>query len=112
MWSKRRIMEVYLGIIETGPGIYGVDAAARRYFGKPAAALCSAGSRAARCRSAQSAGMVADPSKPAGAGRAARIQRRMGQLGPLLDCLADRAVPRAASAAALRLARRRTSFAE
>jgi monofunctional biosynthetic peptidoglycan transglycosylase len=32
MWSKRRIMEVYLNVAETGIGTYGVDAGARRYF--------------------------------------------------------------------------------
>jgi monofunctional biosynthetic peptidoglycan transglycosylase len=35
-WSKRRILEVYLNIIELGPGIYGAEAAARHYFGKSA----------------------------------------------------------------------------
>jgi monofunctional biosynthetic peptidoglycan transglycosylase len=39
LWSKKRIMEVYLNIIETGNGIYGVEAAARNYFHKPAIAL-------------------------------------------------------------------------
>ena len=38
-WSKPRIMEVYLNVIEWGHGIYGAEAAARSYFGKPAAAL-------------------------------------------------------------------------
>jgi monofunctional glycosyltransferase len=38
-WDKRRIMEVYLNIIETGPGMYGVEAAARKYFHKPASRL-------------------------------------------------------------------------
>lgn len=38
-WSKRRIMEVYLNIIEMGDGIYGVDAAAQTYFHKPASKL-------------------------------------------------------------------------
>ena len=32
-WSKERIMEVYLNSIETGPGIYGVQAVAREHFG-------------------------------------------------------------------------------
>jgi monofunctional biosynthetic peptidoglycan transglycosylase len=32
-WGKRRIMEVYLNSIEWGPGIYGAEAAARKYFG-------------------------------------------------------------------------------
>jgi monofunctional glycosyltransferase len=42
MWSKQRILEVYLNVAEFGPGIYGVEAAARRHFGKPAAALTEA----------------------------------------------------------------------
>ena len=36
---KRRILELYLNVVEFGPGIYGVEAASRRYFGKPAGAL-------------------------------------------------------------------------
>lgn len=39
VWTKRRILEVYLNVAETGPGIFGVDAAARHYFGVPAADL-------------------------------------------------------------------------
>ena len=39
LWSKRRIMEVYLNVAEWGDGIYGVEAAARAHFGKSAAAL-------------------------------------------------------------------------
>jgi monofunctional biosynthetic peptidoglycan transglycosylase len=38
-WSKRRIMEVYLNIAETGIGTYGVSAAARRYFNHDASRL-------------------------------------------------------------------------
>ncbi len=38
-WGKRRIMEVYLNVIETGPGMYGVEAPARRVYGKTAAEL-------------------------------------------------------------------------
>jgi monofunctional biosynthetic peptidoglycan transglycosylase len=38
-WSKRRIIEVYLNIVEWGPGIYGAEAAAEHYFHKPAARL-------------------------------------------------------------------------
>lgn len=37
--SKARILELYLNVIEWGDGIYGAEAAARYYFGKPAAAL-------------------------------------------------------------------------
>jgi monofunctional glycosyltransferase len=38
-WSKRRILEVYLNSVEFGDGIYGVEAASRTFFGKPARAL-------------------------------------------------------------------------
>jgi len=37
--SKRRILAIYLNVVEFGPGIYGAEAAARRYFGMPAADL-------------------------------------------------------------------------
>ncbi len=39
IWGKERILEVYLNIIETGDGIYGVDAASRVYYGKSAQSL-------------------------------------------------------------------------
>ncbi len=39
LWPKRRIMEIYLNIAEWGPGIYGVEAASRYHFNKPAARL-------------------------------------------------------------------------
>jgi monofunctional biosynthetic peptidoglycan transglycosylase len=39
LWPKRRILEVYLNIIEWGPGIYGAASAAEMHFGRPAAAL-------------------------------------------------------------------------
>ena len=39
LWGKRRIMEVYLNVAETGIGTYGAEAGAQRYFGKSAASL-------------------------------------------------------------------------
>jgi monofunctional biosynthetic peptidoglycan transglycosylase len=39
MWGKRRIMEVYLNVAETGIGTYGVNAGAMRYFNHDAASL-------------------------------------------------------------------------
>jgi monofunctional biosynthetic peptidoglycan transglycosylase len=39
LWSKRRILEVYLNVIEWGNGIYGAEAASRRYFKTSAAGL-------------------------------------------------------------------------
>ncbi|MBS1764152.1 MAG: monofunctional biosynthetic peptidoglycan transglycosylase [Bacteroidetes bacterium] len=38
-WSKQRIMEVYLNVIELGNGIYGAEAASQYYFNKPASKL-------------------------------------------------------------------------
>jgi monofunctional biosynthetic peptidoglycan transglycosylase len=38
-WSKKRILEVYLNIVEFGDGIFGVEAASRAFFGKPAKRL-------------------------------------------------------------------------
>jgi monofunctional biosynthetic peptidoglycan transglycosylase len=39
VWTKRRILEVYLNVAEFGEGIFGVEAAAQHYFGVPAADL-------------------------------------------------------------------------
>jgi monofunctional biosynthetic peptidoglycan transglycosylase len=39
VWPKRRLMEIYLNIAEWGPGIYGIEAAARHHFNVPAAKL-------------------------------------------------------------------------
>ncbi|NMG35359.1 monofunctional biosynthetic peptidoglycan transglycosylase [Azoarcus sp. TTM-91] len=39
LWSKRRILEVYLNVVEWGDGVFGAEAAARRYYGVSAARL-------------------------------------------------------------------------
>lgn len=39
LWGKRRIMEVYLNVAETGIGTYGAEAGAQRYFNRSAASL-------------------------------------------------------------------------
>lgn len=39
VWSKARMLEIYLNIVEWGPGIFGADAAARYHFNKPASRL-------------------------------------------------------------------------
>jgi monofunctional biosynthetic peptidoglycan transglycosylase len=39
VWGKRRELEIYLNIVEWGPGIFGVEAAARHYFGVAAKSL-------------------------------------------------------------------------
>ncbi len=42
VWGKKRILEVYLNVIETGPGCFGVEAAAQHYFHKSAKKLSRA----------------------------------------------------------------------
>lgn len=42
IWGKKRIMEVYLNVIEMGPGIFGIEAAAEHYFQKSARNLSRA----------------------------------------------------------------------
>ncbi|RZL13604.1 MAG: monofunctional biosynthetic peptidoglycan transglycosylase, partial [Pedobacter sp.] len=39
LWSKERILEVYLNVIEMGDGIYGAEAAAKAYFNKSCSKL-------------------------------------------------------------------------
>jgi monofunctional biosynthetic peptidoglycan transglycosylase len=39
LWPKQRILEVYLNVAEMGDGVFGAEAAARRYFGRSAAQL-------------------------------------------------------------------------
>jgi monofunctional biosynthetic peptidoglycan transglycosylase len=87
LWSKRRIMEVYLNIAELGPGIYGAEAAARHWFKKPAAELSPA--EAARLAAILPAPLRWRPARSDAhvARRAGVIAKRVGQLGPLLDCL-------------------------
>jgi monofunctional biosynthetic peptidoglycan transglycosylase len=69
--SKARILELYLNVIEWGDGVYGAEAAARRYYGKPAAALTAD-------EAAGLAGMIPNPRRinprvnPAAFGRAQR----------------------------------------
>jgi len=41
-WGKKRILEVYLNVIEMGPGVYGIEAASRKYFNKSAKNLSRA----------------------------------------------------------------------
>ncbi len=54
VWSKQRIFEVYLNVIEWGNGVFGAEAAARHYYGVSAAQL-------SREQAARLAGMVPSP---------------------------------------------------
>jgi monofunctional biosynthetic peptidoglycan transglycosylase len=67
--SKRRILEIYLNVIEWGDGVYGIEAAAQRYFRTPAAGLGPA-------ESALLAGAIVNPRVLNPARPTARLQRR------------------------------------
>lgn len=86
VWPKPRVIEIYLNVAEWGEGVFGAEAAAQRYFGKPAAKLSAA--EAARLAGALPNPILRDPGKPNRALQSAsgRVQRRLGQLGPLGDC--------------------------
>ena len=81
VWSKKRILTMYLNIAEFGEGVFGVEAAAQRYFRKPA-------SRLTPSEAALLAAVLPNPirfkaSAPSGyvRSRQAWIMRQMRQLG-------------------------------
>lgn len=78
VWGKRRIMEVYLNVAETGIGTYGAEAGAQRYFGHSAA-------RMSRDEASRMAAALPSPKRrsvknPGGwlARHGNRIERRIG----------------------------------
>ncbi|MFZ3621273.1 monofunctional biosynthetic peptidoglycan transglycosylase [Leclercia barmai] len=81
VWSKKRILTVYLNIAEFGEGVFGVEAASQRYFNKPASRLTAS-------EAALLAAVLPNPirfkaSAPSGyvRSRQAWILRQMRQLG-------------------------------
>lgn len=80
-WSKERIMEVYLNVIEMGPGIYGAEAAAQHYFHCSASQLNSR--QAALITAAYPAPLKRDPGHPSNYlnRQASIIQGRMERYG-------------------------------
>jgi len=81
LWDKRRILEVYLNIVEFGPGVYGVGAASEYWFRSPADELTS--DEAARLAAILPNPWVyrAQPPSPYVAQRARWIEQQMEQLG-------------------------------
>jgi monofunctional biosynthetic peptidoglycan transglycosylase len=62
VWTKRRILEVYLNIAEMGEGVFGIEAAAQHWFGVPASALT--GEQAARIAAILPAPRDRSPAEP------------------------------------------------
>ena len=81
LWPKSRILEVYANIAEVSDGVYGAEAAARQFFGKPAAALTAA--EAARLAAVLPNPRVYSAARPGPyvQRRTAWIQRQARQLG-------------------------------
>jgi monofunctional biosynthetic peptidoglycan transglycosylase len=80
-WPKRRILEVYLNIAELGPGTYGAEAAAQRFFHKPAKKLTRAQSALLAATLPNPARYRADRPGPFVKRRQAWILRQMNHLG-------------------------------
>ncbi|WP_253382543.1 monofunctional biosynthetic peptidoglycan transglycosylase [Notoacmeibacter sp. MSK16QG-6] len=84
---KRRIMEIYLNVVELGDGIYGVEAASQHYFGRSAAKLSAE-------QAARLAATLPNPAErnPEAGGPGTRklarlIQRRAAKSGAYTKCL-------------------------
>lgn len=89
VWSKRRLIEVYLNIAEWDDGIFGAEAAARHYFGRPAAALSRR--QAALLAVTLPNPAARSPSRPSRrlTRMAARVEARMRAAGPWVKCLSQ-----------------------
>jgi monofunctional biosynthetic peptidoglycan transglycosylase len=91
VWGKRREIEIYLNIVEWGPGIFGAEAAARHYFHRSAAQLTL--NQAALLAVTLPNPAVRDPSDP-GPGLkelAQTVASRARLAGGYIDCLYPRA---------------------
>ncbi len=80
IWSKERIMEVYLNSIEMGDGIYGAEAVARLHFNKPASKLTAP-------EAALIAATLPNPRRYNSARPSAYIVKRQGQILSLMGKL-------------------------
>jgi monofunctional glycosyltransferase len=80
IWGKKRILEVYLNVSEMGKGVYGIEAASRYYYNKPAKSL-------SRQEAARIAACLPNPRiftiKPLSAHVASRSAWIIGQMGIL-----------------------------
>jgi monofunctional biosynthetic peptidoglycan transglycosylase len=78
IWSKKRIMEVYLNVIEMGDGIYGVEAASLEHFGVHASQL-------SKSQAAAIAACLPNPRRFNAAHPSGYIQRRKNNIVYLMD---------------------------
>ncbi|WP_445500930.1 monofunctional biosynthetic peptidoglycan transglycosylase [Microvirga sp. G4-2] len=87
IWSKRQMMEVYLNIAEWGEGVFGAEAAAQKYFRKPAKNLTRR--EAALLARALPNPLKRNPARPTARlnGLAGQLQARMAGAAPYSECL-------------------------
>ena len=81
LWSKERILEVYLNVAEMGKGIYGAEAAAQEIFGKPAADLT-------RREASLIAACLPNPIQRQAGKPSAYVSKRAGQIRALIPKIA------------------------
>ena len=73
VWSKRRILEVYLNVAEFDRGVFGVEAAAQHYFGVSAADLTAT-------QAARLAAVLPDPKGRSASDPSAFVRRRAASI--------------------------------
>ena len=73
IWTKRRIIEVYLNVAEFGEGVFGIDAAAQHYFGVIPAEL-------SEIQAAQLAAILPSPKTRSASRPSASVRRRSAQI--------------------------------
>lgn len=81
-WSKKRIVEVYLNVVEFGPGIYGAEAAAQAHFGKRAKDLT-------RHEAALLAAVLPNPVRWSASRPTSYIRRRAGTIQARMNEVPD-----------------------
>ena len=82
MWGKKRILEVYLNVVEWAPGVYGAEAAAQHHFGKSAAKL-------SRREAALLAAALPNPREYNAGKPGPYVSRRAGQIQAQMNDVAD-----------------------
>ena len=80
--GKQRMMEVYLNVIEMGPGVYGAEAAAQKWFGKSAANLT-------RAEAARLAAILPSPRRYKAAGSGPYVARRARRIQAAIRVVAN-----------------------
>jgi len=81
LWPKERILEVHLNIAQFGPDVFGVEAAARRYFRKPARAIMPAEAARLAAVLPNPRRLLASPASPYVLGRQRWIEGQARNLG-------------------------------